>query len=456
MPLLLKKWPVWVAIAAVILIPAWLVARDTVDPGAELSATVFRGPFKVTVSTSGELRARKFVQVTMPQGAQQAEVYQVKITSIVPEGTVVKEGDVVADLDRSGISAKMAEVTIAMTKAQAVYEQAMLDSTLNLSKAREEIRTMELGLEEKRLAKEQAAYEAPTVRRQAEIDLEKAQRALAQAKLDYDTKTEQAKAKMREVGSDRDRQQNQLAVIQNVMADFTIRAPSPGMVIYHKEWSGKKRATGSQVQPWDPTVATLPDLTQMESVTFVNEIDVRKIAVGQSVNLTLDSDPSKRLTGKVTSVANVGEQRPNTDAKVFEVKIEVLETDTTLRPGMTTGNLVETLHLDSVLQVPLEAVNNEAGVPFVYLGRGGGVAKQEVETGAMSDDAVIVTKGVNEGDRVLLTAPTNRASLALVRLPDSRVGLPTTGDTAKRATPIPVPPANKAIARPAAAAAGKS
>ena len=79
-----------------------------------------------------------------------------------------------AELDRSTLANKMAEVTLALQKAEAVYEQAMLDSTLNLSKAREDIRTMELGLEEKRIAKEQAVYEAPTVQRQAEIDYEKA------------------------------------------------------------------------------------------------------------------------------------------------------------------------------------------------------------------------------------------------------------------------------------------
>src|SRR5690606_31054483 len=133
-----KKWPLWAAIAAVILVPgAWLMA-DKADPTAGLSTVVQRGPFKVTVTTSGELRARKFVQVTMPQGADKAEVYQVKITSLVPEGTVVKEGDVVAELDRSGIAGKMSEVGISLTKAQAVFEQAMLDSALNLSKAREE------------------------------------------------------------------------------------------------------------------------------------------------------------------------------------------------------------------------------------------------------------------------------------------------------------------------------
>lgn len=460
MPILLKKWPVVVAILAVVLVPgAWLMARDKGNPDAGISTIVTRAPFKVTVTTSGELQARKFVQVQMPQGAQQAEAYQVKIASIVPEGTIVKAGDVVADLDRSGVTGKMQEVSLALQKAQAVYEQAMLDSTLNLSKAREDIRTMELGLEEKRLAKEQAAYEAPTVKRQAEIDLEKAQRALAQAKLDYDTKTEQAKAKMREVGADLDRQRNKLTIMQSVLAAFTITAPSPGMVIYHKEWSGKKRTTGSQVSPWDPTVATLPDLTQMESVTFVNEIDVRKIAVGQSVTLTLDSDPTKQLTGKVTSVANVGEQRPNTDAKVFEVKVDVLETDTTLRPGMTTGNLVQTMQLDSVLQLPLEAVNNEGGVPFVYLDRGGRVTKQEVATGVLNDDAIVITKGVDEGDRVLLSSPSDRAGMALVRLPGSTAGQTTGGDTAKKATPIPVKPDSARPAsgsKPLAAPARKS
>src|SRR5438552_19000844 len=101
-----------------------------------------------------------------------------KISSIVPEGTVVKQGDVVAELDRTTVAPKLQEVSLALQKAEEQYEQAMLDSTLNLSTARENIRTMELGLEEKRLAKEQAVYEAPTVKRQAEIDYEKAQRAL--------------------------------------------------------------------------------------------------------------------------------------------------------------------------------------------------------------------------------------------------------------------------------------
>lgn len=455
-PLFRPWWAKVLALVVLLGIPsAWLLARGAAPADTALVATTKRGEFKVTVTTSGELRARKFVQITVPANANQADAYQMKISSIVPEGTVVKEGDVVAELDRSTIASKMSEVSLALTKAQAVYEQATLDSALNLSKAREEMRTMELGLEEKKLAKEQSIYEAPTVRRQSEIDYTKAERALAQAKIDYKTKTEQAQAKMREVGADLSRQQNKLKVVQEVMAAFTIKAPAPGMVIYMKEWNGKKRQAGSQVNTWEPTVATLPDLTQMESVTYVNEIDVRKIAVGQSVTITLDADPTKKLTGTVSSVANVGEQRPNTDAKVFEVKVTVAQADTTLRPGMTTGNGVQTYSIKNALFVPIEAVTNEGNVAFVYKRDGASVTKQEVETGAMSDDEVVIKRGLGEGDRIMLSAPPEKEKLALNRLPGSG-GAPkgVGGDTAVGGTKV-APPNAPSAAQGAPATAPK-
>ena len=437
-----SRWFVSAAALLALGIPgAWLLARDAGDGDPSIVASVKRGDFKVMVTTSGELRARKFVQISGPANAQQAEAYQMKISSIVPEGTVVKEGDIVAELDRSTLAAKLAEVALALQKAEAVSEQAMLDSTLNLSKAREEMRNMELVVEEKRLAKEQAIYEAPTIKRQAEIDNEKATRALAQAKIDYKTKTEQAQAKMREVGADLDRQKNRLGVVQSVMEGFTIRAPAAGMVIYIKEWNGKKKTAGSQVNAWEPSVATLPDLTQMESITYVNEIDVRKISVGQSVVLSLDADPSKKLTGKVVTVANVGEQRPNADAKVFEVKVTVEQPDTTLRPGMTTSNAVETFAIKDVLFVPLEAVINEDGVSYVFKRVGSGTIRQEVETGAMNDDEVVIKRGLAESDRVLLSPPANSASLETTRLPGSSNVPPAgAGDSATPPRPVPVRP----------------
>ena len=431
------------AVLAVGLPTTYLLARDKGPGENTLIATVKRGDFNVTVTTSGELRAPKSVQITLPPNAVQAQVFQpMKILSLVPEGTIVKEGDKVAEIDRSPFATKEKEVSLSLQKAEAQYEQAMLDSTLKLSKAREDMKTMQLTLEEKRIAKEQAVYEAPSVRRQAEIEYEKATRALEQAKLDYKTQTEVAQAKMREVGADRDRQKNLLNNIMAVMSALTITAPAPGMVIYVKEWSGKKKTTGSSVNPWEPTVATLPDLSIMESLTYVNEIDVRKLRVGQRVKVTLDADPSKALEGTVKQVANVGEQRPNSDAKVFEVVVNIEKPDTALRPGMTTGNEVSTQSMKDVLFVPLDALVVEEGISVVFRQDGGRVIKQEVATGAMNDDEVVIVKGLEEGQTVLLSPPLNRNELEVVRLPGSENMPPagTSGDTAQRQT---VPPATE-------------
>ncbi|HEX3867950.1 MAG TPA: efflux RND transporter periplasmic adaptor subunit, partial [Gemmatimonadaceae bacterium] len=414
-----KRWlPLLIAVLVIGGPVAWYKWPSTAAAAeAALSAPVKKGSFKVLVTTTGELRARKFVQVQGPAAAQTVNVYQSKIASIVPEGTVVKEGDVIADLDRSPMATRLADVTLNVQKAQADFTTAELDSALNLAQAREDVRTAEYGLEEKKLAKEQATYEAPTIKRQAEIDYEKAQRALEQSKANLDTKIKQAVAKMSSVGADLGRQENQLKSIQDIIGQFTIRAPSPGMVIYEREWNGKKKGVGSQWNPWNPTVATLPDLSQMESDTYVNEVDVRKLAVGQKVQIALDADPSKRLAGTVTGVANVGEQRPNQDSKVFEVKIEVLKADTTLRPGMTTSNSIETSSLEGVLSIPLEAVVSDAGYSFVYKKEGGRIVKQQIETGLMNDNEIVVKQGLAKDDRVLLTPPTDKTGIRTVSIP---------------------------------------
>src|SRR4051812_14370866 len=155
----------------------------------------------------------------------------------------------------------------------------------------------------------------------------------------------------------------------------------------------------------------------MESFTYVNEVDVRKLSAGQPVTLTLDADPGKKLTGRVVSVANVGEQRPNSDAKVFEVKITVDQADTTLRPGMTTANAVETAVVPNAVFVPLEAVSNEGNVAYVYKRDGSRLLRQQIETGLMNDNEIVVTRGLQKDDRVLLSPPADKAAIETIALP---------------------------------------
>lgn len=110
-----KRWMALLgAVFLVAVVIAWYLGPAIPAHAGDVIVTVKRGDFDVIVTTSGELQARNFVRIQGPSNAQQAEIYQMKISSIVPEGTVVKEGDVVAQLDRSTIAAKVAEVSLAL------------------------------------------------------------------------------------------------------------------------------------------------------------------------------------------------------------------------------------------------------------------------------------------------------------------------------------------------------
>ncbi|MBI4428692.1 MAG: HlyD family efflux transporter periplasmic adaptor subunit [Ignavibacteriales bacterium] len=401
-----KRILIALGLSLILVIPAWLMfpsSQPEVD--SSIVVAVKRGQFVVSVTTTGELQAKKSIEIKGPEMARAANIWQMKISNLVPEGTVVKSGGFVAELDRSEIAQKLKDSELSVQKFQSQFEQAILDSALELSKARDEIVNLAYTMEEKRIAKEQAIYEAPAMKRQAEIDQERAQKALEQARKNYRTKQKQAIAKIRVVDADLMKEKSRMDIMARTLMDFTIKAPADGMVIYAREWNGRKKVVGSTINAWDPTVATLPDLSVMESITYINEVDIQKLAVGQRVELKLDADPNKKLSGKVTQLANIGEQRPNADSKVFEVKILVNESDTTLRPAMTTSNTIIVSTLENVLSVPLEAVQTEGGRSFVFRNSGGSVTRQEVVLGMMNENNVIVERGLSENDLVYLSQP---------------------------------------------------
>lgn len=384
----------------------WMLLR-TEDSSSTLIITPKKGNFRVTVTVTGELRAKTSTEIMGPQGMQSVGIYNMKIANLVPEGTTVKIGDFVAEIDKTEISGKMREAQLAIQKAESHYTQVKLDTTLTLSAARDELTNLKFALEEQKLLREQSVYEAPAIIRQAEIAYDKSRRAYDQAKVNYSTKVKQAIAKMLEAETDLAKEQQKLQTLSTLMSQFYITAPQAGMVIYDREWNGRKRVVGSTISPWDPTVATLPDLSVMESITYINEVDIQKIKANQTVNIGLDAIPDKKLTGIVTSVANIGEQRPNSESKVFEVKIQIHQKDSTLRPAMTTSNTILITTIPNVIYIPIEAIRSEGKQSYVYIRSGNSVEKRKVRLGVMNENEVIVTSGLTEKDNVFLVPPDN-------------------------------------------------
>ena len=398
----------------------WYFSASGTTTKSDVLVTPTKGPFLVTVTTTGELQAKSSIDIKGSDNARAAGIWQMKITNIIAEGTVIKKGDFVAELDKSEIAQKLKDSQLSVQKLESQFLQTKLDSALALSQARDELVNLFYAQEEKKIVMDQSAYEAPAMKRQAEIDYERAQRSYDQAKKNYVTKTQQSIAKAQAAEVDLMKEKQRLDIAMKTLMEFTIKAPADGMVIYAREWNGKKKVVGSTINSWEPTVATLPDLREMESITYVNEIDIQKIAIGQKVKLKLDADPNKPLTGTVTGVANIGEQRPNSDSKVFEVRVRVAESDTTLRPSMTTANEILVAKLDDVLSVPLECVHTEGSMTFVFRKSGGSIVKQEVKLGQMNENAAIVLAGVSQKDQLYLSSPAEPEKAKTVLLADAK------------------------------------
>jgi hypothetical protein len=399
-------------IVAVILIA---VIQSQGSDSNTIIVTPTKGEFIVSITTTGELQAKNSIEIKGPEQARAAGIWQMKISNLITEGTVVKKGQFVAELDKAEIANRLKESELSVQKLEAQYTQTVLDSTLALSQARDELVNLIYSLEEKKIVLDQSSYEAPAVQRQAQIDHDRTERTIAQSKKNYVTKTKQSIAKIQAVEADLMKERQKLDILRAVMMQFTILAPADGMVVYAREWNGKKKVVGATVSPWEPTVATLPDLTMMESITYVNEVDIQKITAGQEVILRLDADPNKKLAGSVVQVANIGEQRPNSDSKVFEVRIIINDRDTTLRPAMTTSNEITVAKIPNVLSIPLEAVYTKDTTTFVYINNGG-VIKQEVKLGLQNDNAAVVLDGVKENDEIFLSPPTDAAEIKILYL----------------------------------------
>lgn len=403
-------------IIMVIAMVVWYFYNATAISKEDVLITIIKADFEIAVVTAGELEAKNSKDVDGPAALRTNGIYQVKISNLVPEGTVVKKGDFIADLDKTELATKIKDAENELTKTQSQFEQIRLDTTLTLRQLRDDLENIQFQLKEKQIVAEQSTYEPPATIRQVNLDLEKTQKSLEQSQKSYILKQKQSIAKMQEISASLNQTQNRLQNLMDLMNQLTITAPDDGMVIYEREWGGKKIGVGSQIQAWNPTVATLPDLSVMISKTYINEVDIRKLKVGQQVDVSLDAFPEKKLTGKVTAVANVGEQMPKYDSKVFEVVVQINEKDTTLRPAMTTSNKIIIGRNKNVLSVPLDAIHTDEAASFVYVKSAIGVTKKQIKTGATNEDGTIVLEGLTEGDQVFLTVPKGAEDKALNKI----------------------------------------
>ena len=400
-------------VAIVVIIVFIIIGRASKKDVGNLYAESKRGQFDVVVTVTGELQAENSIEIRGPDFTQArgVRIQDLRIQDIVPEGTEVQVGDYIATLDRTSLDNTLRDEIERLVDFETNLENAILDTSVNLSNRRDNLITSEANVEEAQITLDQSQFEPPAAIRQAQLALERAQRNLDQALRSYELAVVQAGVNVRNQERRVADQIQRISDIEKILGQFTIYASSPGMVIYRRDRMGNRIRAGSTINAFDNAVATLPDMSTMLSRTYVNEIDVSKVSAGQRVELQIDAFPERSYTGVVISVANIGEQLPNTDAKVFEAIIRVDGTDPILKPSMTTANKIFTKTVDDVIFVPIECVQlGLDSIPFVYLRNG---TKQIVVTGEMNENHIIIEQGLKENTLIFLNTPEKPESFKL-------------------------------------------
>jgi len=391
------------------------------------SIEVMQGEFVISLKLKGgELEAIKSEQITAPQVNG-----NLKITKLWPEGEKVEVGNLVIQFDPTEFLKRVTEATQALEASKAALATTQANQQVEIARQEADIENQIAQLRLSELQVEKMKFEASIQKETAKLEARKTELALAQARKRLETQKVVNAAELKKNELDVAQKERELEKAQKDLASLDVHAEKPGIVVYQKIWKGsgpEKIRVGDDI--WGGAgLITLPDLARMQVKTFVNEVDVDKIKVGQRAAIKLDALPELTFHGAITNVASLGrEKEGEKNVKVFDVILAIDEEDSRLKPGMsaTCDVVVETIPPPAPetpgavknetaveastaglpLYIPLDAVFEKDGKVLVYRVKGSKAEEQEVKLGKKNEDYVIVEEGLSPGDRITLHDPT--------------------------------------------------
>lgn len=416
---MIRKYPfIFIALAAIIFVSIIVISKFSGKDELLLTTVVQKGPFESQVFSTGQLESVEADYIPIPAVLQDSRlnISSLTVADMIKEGTYVEEGGYVATIDHTSIDDQRKSAIEELDRVKTELEDSKIDSSLTLSNQRDQIVNAQLELEEKKITINESTYEAPSLIRKAEMDYKKAERKLEQVKEAYILKHKQEANKVDRRLITYKQVKERVDLIEGVYSALTITAPRAGIIGYYRYSGGGAIQTSSTISPRSPAIATYPKQNSLITNTYINEIDISKVKIGQKVTLGFDAFPGKTLFGQVSRIANIGQILPRSDAKVFEVKINVSGNEPELKPSMTTSNIIQTDYLDSAVYVSIESVFKNDSLSYVFKVDGRKIIRQIVETSIENESYVVIKQGVNEGDELCLVEPDDGESLPFTGL----------------------------------------
>ena len=293
----------------------------------------------------------------------------------VDYNSVVKAGDVIAELDRTNLISELNSAKANLNSAQSEY---------NYQKAN--------------FDRYQALYDKGLI---STNDYEQARLTFVKAKQTVTTQQENVKKAQTNLGY------------------ATITSPIDGVVLSKEVEEGQTVASSFNT----PTLFTIAqDLTDMRVIADVDEADIGEVKEGLRVTFTVDAFPDDVFEGNVTQVR----QEATTESNVvtYEVVISAPNQDLKLKPGLTANVTIYTLELHDALAVPTKAlrftpneimlaegetISNVDAEQKVWTKQGNVLQAIAVETGVINGTVTQILKGLDAGTQLITDIETTQS-----------------------------------------------
>lgn len=384
---------------------------------------VVRDKFIIAITESGELRAKNSISLRAPRIRG-----QLKIVYLVPEGTYVKPGDVLVKFDPAEAAQRVRDEEQRYEVVLSDREKLQANHKSQNAKYDTQLQTADISFEQSKLTLEKVKFEAQSTQLEAQLNHKKNELNYAQTKTDVESSKIIQKSELNNQALQVRQREQELKRAKEELESLTLTAPAEGLVVYGSNWEnqGRKFQIGNTASG-GYNIIELPDLSLMESVTYVNEVDVSKIKKGQKVQVKLDAFQDSVFVGEISDVASLGRVKDyNSKLKVYEVLIKMVQKSEKLKPGMTTGNKMIIKEIPDVIFIPIESIFEQDGKKFVYVKNGSGFDKREIEVGEKGEDYIIVRSGLRVNEEVALSDPFEKEEMKTTPETQGNVQMPGT------------------------------
>ena len=366
----LKKIGIAIVVIAVLAVAAFLILRKSEKPQMKYkTAEIHRGSIVNTVTATGTIEPIVQVEVGTQVSGIINHIY-------VDYNSVVKKGEVIAELDKTTLEADLASSSATLQSNKTEYEY-----------------------QEKNFLRIKGLHEKKMV---SDTDYETAEYQYNKAKSSYE------------------KSQSDITKARQNLEYATIYSPIDGVVIDRAVEEGQTVAASFNT----PTLFTIAnDLRQMRVIADVDEADIGGVVEGQQATFTVDAFPEDVFKGSVTQVR----LQPTTESNVvtYEVVVDAPNPDLKLKPGLTANLTIYTMQKDSVLLVPLKALRfqpeNAPGpvadsanprARVLWMQSPQGLQPVNVTTGDNDGIFAEITGDIKEGDKVVTGVDIGVASIS--------------------------------------------